>query len=101
MITTITSNATTITLLGNAGPPGPQGQTGAPGAAGPGTPYDTLAAQTGAQTIILPASGVLAMLFVNGLRQPQGYASLTGTSLTIPAILDVVAGDTITILLTT
>jgi hypothetical protein len=94
-VTVDISGAVTVQALGTQGPPGP------PGPPIGGVPYDVLATQTGAQVITLPSPGTMFMLLINGLRQPQGSASLAGTQLTLTAQLNVVAGDTVTAILTT
>jgi hypothetical protein len=106
-VTVDISGQVTVVTLGSQGPPGPAGPAGPPGPPGPtgpgggsGTPYDVTATQSGAQILTLPGTGTLSMLFINGLRQPQGHASLAGTQLTLPALLDVVTGDLVTVIIT-
>lgn len=59
------------------------------------TNVEQVIAQDGAQTLPLPKSSIAiyARLSINGLRQGSNEFSISGNTLTLPAALQLVAGD--------
>lgn len=75
-------------------------QQGLPGRPGTGTlpdgvTFETWALVDGAQTFTLPSPAGSGLLCINGLRQSAGIYSVSGSLLTLPAALQVLAGDLI------
>lgn len=80
-----------IKISGAAGPPGPAGQSFISV-----NEVEVTAPVSGQQDVALPSNpSDVQFLFINGLAQLKTAYTVAGTTLTLPASLNVVAGDVI------
>jgi hypothetical protein len=80
------------------GIPVPLNTSGGGGSGSPPQSHDVVAPTSGGQNVALPSSAsAIIGLYINGLRQREDAFTSVGSSVTLPADLNVIAGDIISV----